>query len=207
MKKLLWALLAFAPLVHAQTYNQTNVPPAVTTGLTALSGPLKANTSSALSVAVASDIYGLWSGTCSGGHYLGGGGACVSAVQQMGISSCGTAVATGVTNALAVGACGTPVATANAGQRQQLAATSGTFLTLYASQSTTPTSATTSVYTLVVNSSNTAVTCTIAAAATTCNDTTHTAAITAGQAYWITVNNSSASSTGNVIAGILFSSP
>lgn len=146
-------------------------------------------------------------GSCSSSNFINGAGTCASTTQQLGISGCGTAVATAVTNALMVGGCATPVATANSGQRQVLAASTGTFSNLYASQSTTPSSATTSVYTLVVNSSNTAVTCTIAAGATTCNDTTHTAAITAGQAYWITVNNTSTGSTGNIIAGVMFANP
>lgn len=46
------------------------------TGATTLTGPIKGNGTSAFSAAAASDIYGLWSGTCSSSTFLRGDGSC-----------------------------------------------------------------------------------------------------------------------------------
>jgi hypothetical protein len=46
------------------------------TGATTLTGPIKGNGTSAFSIAASSDIYGLWSGSCSSSTFLRGDGAC-----------------------------------------------------------------------------------------------------------------------------------
>lgn len=48
------------------------------TGAATLTGPLKGNGTSAFTAAVASDITGLWSGTCNSASYLRGDGACTT---------------------------------------------------------------------------------------------------------------------------------
>lgn len=64
------------------TYVQANTPTVTVakggTGATTLTGPLKGNGTSALSVAAAADIYGLWSGSCSISTFLRGDGACAT---------------------------------------------------------------------------------------------------------------------------------
>lgn len=48
------------------------------TGATTLTGPIKGNGTSALSAALAADITGLWTGSCSSTTFLRGDGACVT---------------------------------------------------------------------------------------------------------------------------------
>jgi len=72
---------------------------------------------------------------------------------------------------------------------------SGTFRNLYINVTNSPGAGQSYVFTLRVNGADTSVTCTISDSATSCNDTTHTAAITAGQTYSIK-SVSSATATG-----------
>lgn len=72
---------------------------------------------------------------------------------------------------------------------------SGTFRNLYINVTNSPGAGQSYVFTLRVNGADTSVTCTISNSATSCNDTTHTAAITAGQTYSIK-SVSSATATG-----------
>lgn len=71
------------------------------TGATTLTGPIKGNGTSAFTAAVAADIYGLWSGTCSASTFLRGDGSCQTPAGS------GTVTATGgslTANAVVLGA-------------------------------------------------------------------------------------------------------
>lgn len=71
-----------------------------------------------------------------------------------------------------------------------------TFRNFYASVDTAPAGSDTVTFTLRVNAIDTSVTCVISAAATACNDTTHTAAVTAGQLWSVkAVSSATAAST------------
>lgn len=74
-----------------------------------------------------------------------------------------------------------------------------TFRNLYV-QSTAPAVGQTLTATFRVAGSDTALTCAITGAGTTCNDTTHTATCTAGQTYSLKVVTSATSGTMNTIA-------
>lgn len=82
------------------------------------------------------------------------------------------------------------------GAVQGIETTSRTISNLYISQGPAPGTGNSAVYTLRVNGADTAVTCTISNTASTCNDTTHSASITAGQTWSIkSVQSASAAST------------
>jgi hypothetical protein len=83
----------------------------------------------------------------------------------------------------------------------------GTFKNLYASVNPPPGGAQTDTFRLRVNGADTSVTCTISASATTCNDTTHTATITAGQAWSIKVVTSATANAINPTVAIEFDNP
>lgn len=59
------------------------------TGAATLTGPLKGNGTAAVGAAIASDIYGLWSGTCSSTTFLRGDGACAAAAGTTGANPSG----------------------------------------------------------------------------------------------------------------------
>ncbi len=68
-------------------------------------------------------------------------------------------------------------------------------------QSNAPASGQTFAFTVRVNGADTALTCTITGVGTTCNDTTHTAACTAGQTYSVKSITSATSGTATGISG------
>jgi hypothetical protein len=69
-----------ASVVSANGFAGTVATPTTTPAITlttSISGPLKGN-GTAISAAAASDIYGLWSGTCNSGTWLNGAGTCTA---------------------------------------------------------------------------------------------------------------------------------
>jgi len=76
-----------------------------------------------------------------------------------------------------------------------LAPRAGTLLNLYAVSSTYPTATETYTYTVRVAGEDTSITCQTADVATSANDTTHTAAVTAGQAITVKLVTSDGSAT------------
>lgn len=90
---------------------------------------------------------------------------------------------------------------------QGLCPIGGTFKNLFM-QTTAPASGQTVIATLRVNAVDTTVTCTITGPATTCNDTTHTAACTAGQSYSVkTVTSATSGSITSLSGGLEFDNP
>lgn len=90
---------------------------------------------------------------------------------------------------------------------QALCPASGTFKNLFV-QATAPASGQTLTATWRVNNTSTAITCTITGPATTCNDTTHTAACTAGQPYSLqSVTSATSGAIASLDGGIQFGSP
>lgn len=86
-------------------------------------------------------------------------------------------------------------------------AKAGSFTGLYAVLSTGPVGAETVTVTLRVNGSDTAVTCQIKGAATSCSDLAHTAAITAGQLFSVKYVWSAGAAASFPRGSLLFSSP
>ena len=80
-------------------------------GVTTITGPIKGNGTSAMSAAAASDITGLWSGSCSASNFLRGDGACAAPVTATGSPASGNLAkwsgTTSVTNGDLSGDCTT----------------------------------------------------------------------------------------------------
>lgn len=90
---------------------------------------------------------------------------------------------------------------------QVLCPYTGTFRNLFV-KSTAPAAAQTLISTLRVNGSDTSLTCTVTGAGTSCSDTTHTAACTAGQAYSLkTVTSATTGSLASIAAGVEYDYP
>ena len=90
---------------------------------------------------------------------------------------------------------------------QALCPISGTFRNLYVLTSA-PASGQTVTATWRVANTNTSLTCTITGTGTTCNDTSHTATCTAGQAYDLqTVTSATTGSITSIAAGVEFDNP
>lgn len=127
------------------------------------------------------------------------------------VNLAGTSIAQATTNYLYAGAPGPNGGTSQASP----IAYNGTFKNLYFQSVTGPAAGQTFTITLMVGSTPagaasgpTAVTCTVSNPATTCNDTTHTAAVTAGQYYAIQIVTSATSGpTGSIGIGTEFDTP
>lgn len=89
---------------------------------------------------------------------------------------------------------------------QALCPIGGTFKNLFV-LSTAPASGQTLTATWRVNTADTTMTCTITGPATTCNDTTHTAACTAGQTYSLKTVTSATSGSLIISGGVEFDNP
>jgi hypothetical protein len=90
---------------------------------------------------------------------------------------------------------------------QALCPIGGTFKNLFI-LSTAPASGQTLIATLRVNTTDTAVTCTVTGTGTTCSDTTHTAACTAGQPYVMKmVTSATSGSLAFISGGVEFDNP
>ena len=90
---------------------------------------------------------------------------------------------------------------------QSLCPIAGTFKNLFI-QSTAPASGQTLTATWRVNNADTALTCTVTGTGTTCNDTTHTAACTAGQTYSLKlVTSATTGSLASIAGGVEFDNP
>jgi hypothetical protein len=87
---------------------------------------------------------------------------------------------------------------------QAIGAVPGTFKNLYININVAPSGSQTDIFTLRVNGADTAVTCTITGTATSCNDTTHTATITAGQNWSIKVVGSGSAAATLATGGVEF---
>jgi len=90
---------------------------------------------------------------------------------------------------------------------QALCPTAGTFKNLFI-LSSAPAAGQTLTATWRVNNADTALTCTVTGTGTTCNDTTHTAACTAGQSYSLKlVTSATTGSLTSISGGIEFDNP
>lgn len=99
-------------------------------------------------------------------------------------------------------------ANATEGVAQAIAPKAGTFRNLYIATGTIGGSAQTVTATLRIAGSGTTITCQVLTAATTCNDITHSAAITAGQSYSLqVVTSATTGSVSFVSGGVEFDSP
>lgn len=82
-----------------QLFNNTPLPVNKGgTGAITVTGPLKGNGTSAISPALAADIYGLWTGTCNATTFLRGDGSC----QTAGGNSAFNTLTSGVNNSAAM---------------------------------------------------------------------------------------------------------
>lgn len=131
-----------------------------------------------------------------------GGGAAWGSTRQILALNSGAATVTSSTTIFLVVTGAASESTALA-----LAPIGGTFKNLYIFTNNAPGAAHTYTITLRVNGSDTSITCTITDPATTCNDTTHSAAITAGQSYSIKAVGSASASASIVTGGIEFDNP
>lgn len=122
--------------------------------------------------------------------------------QTVGGSSGNQTVAAGLTRYFGSGCASTVSSACGA-----LSGITGTFKKLYVQVGTVPGGSETQTLTLNVNGSDTSITCTISAAAGSCNDTAHTAAITAGQLYSVKVVSSGGAATTQYMWGAELDSP
>lgn len=99
------------------------------------------------------------------------------------------------------------IANATEGKASGIASVGGTFRNLFAKVVTAPGGAETYTLTWRVNGSDTTITCTITGAATACNDTGHTAAVSASQTFSLKVVGSGAAAATNLIYGIGHDNP
>lgn len=93
-------------------------------------------------------------------------------------------------------------------QIEALCPKSGTFKNLFVQTANAPAAGQTVTLTMRVNHADTSLTCTITGTGTTCNDTTHTAACTAGQTFSLkSVTSATTGTINGVSAGAEFDNP
>jgi len=194
------------------TSTVTGVLPAANGGAGSVNGALKANGSGTVSQAGFGDLTGslAQSQVPTGGTNLqflqtngSGTGSWASTRQIIPMSSAATALPQNTTAYILIGLATTEAAI------QGLCPFGGTFKNLYL-VSTAPATGQTLTATWRINNATPSnqITCTITGPATTCNDTTHTSACTAGQSYdLLVVSSASTGSITTIGGGIEFDNP